>query len=212
MPCLGIFEYKLEINKSKSKCIIFNRRERTNETTITLDEDTFEIVEQYRYLGHIIQYNLSDISDVQLRLNSFYAKFNWLFRNFRNTSIDVFYFLFRAFCTPEYGLSLWNLEEIHNKRIFRTFEVAFHNALKKILGVSISTSNHAVADIFNQLLLIHYITLIQIRYYKRIFKSNNVIIKSSLNALKQGCFHRTLYDRMQDKYGCDLRENGMDIL
>ena len=85
---------------------------------------------------------------MEYRLNAFYAKFNWLFRNFKNVSIDVLYFLFKSFCVPDYGLPLWNIGEIVKRQIFKALETAFSRSLKRMLGVSLSTSIHAVVEIF----------------------------------------------------------------
>ena len=148
---LGMIDRKLKINKDKSKCMVFakNNRSLPAANSVVLNDDNFEVVSQYKYLGHLLENNLSDKKDINVRLNAFYAKFNWLFRNFNNVSSDVFYFLFRSYCIPDYGLSLWNIEESIKKPIYKSFGVAFSNALKKILCVPISTSSHAVAEVFN---------------------------------------------------------------
>lgn len=175
-------------------------------------EDEFEIVKEYKYLGHVITDNLSDVNDVVLRLNSFYCKFNWIFRNFKNISIEVFYFLFNSFCIPEYGLGIWNMEEVCSKPSFKTFKVAFSSSLKKILNVPVSTSSHAVAEIFNQLLFDHLVTFSQIRYFKRIFRSFNPVVKLLLFDIKNGYIYRSLCKRLFDIYGCDIDSNALDVL
>ena len=206
-------ERKLLINKKKSKCMVFKKRSNhVTEEGVEICSNTFEVVKKYRYLGHIIQDNLADIEDVGFRLNSFYAKFNWLFRSFKNVSIDVFYFLFKSFCVPDYGLPLWNIGEVVNRRIFKTFEIAFSNALKKMLGVPISTSNHAVAEIFIQLLFIHYVTLVQTRFYKRIFKSKNALIQSSRLILMNGYLFGMLRKRLDEIYSVEFFAHTLDIL
>ena len=73
-------ERKLIINKNKSQSMIFKKRSSTvQEDNVTLSNDTFKVVMKYKYLGHILQYNLEDLEDIEFRLNSFYAQFNWLF-------------------------------------------------------------------------------------------------------------------------------------
>ena len=122
----------LVINRNKSKCMIFKKsgcKEKIN--SISVGAHTFEVVTQYKYLGHIIQDDLYDTADTTYRLNSFYSKFHWVLRNFKSTSIDVLLFLFDAYCSPDYGLPLWFLNAIANKQIFKTFEVAYNGAFKK---------------------------------------------------------------------------------
>ena len=62
--------------------MIFQKSGDAGNSEIRLGEDIFEVVENYKYLGHIINNRLSDITDIKQRLNNFYAKFNSVFRNF----------------------------------------------------------------------------------------------------------------------------------
>ena len=87
----GLRDKQLIINQNKSKVMIFMKSV-YREGNVLLDDDEFEVVSQYKYLGHIIQHNLHDINDAEYRLNNFYGKFHWVFRNFMNTSIDVLLF------------------------------------------------------------------------------------------------------------------------
>ena len=86
---------KLEINKTKSKCVIFERaRHALHDDEIKLFNDECEIVNHYKYVGHIIQRNLLDTLDVDHRLNKFYSQFNYVFRNSKNVSHDTLLHLF----------------------------------------------------------------------------------------------------------------------
>ena len=211
---LGMTERKLKINKDKSKCMIFAMKNRSfyAPDSLVLNGDNFEVVCQYKYLGHLLENNLSDKNDINFRLNAFYAKFNWLYRNFNNISLDVFYFLFTSFCIPDYGLSLWNIEESMKKPIYKSFEVAFSNALKKILSVPISSSSHAVAGVFNQFLFTHYVTFNQVRYFKRILKSFNPILRLSNFIIKQGFLYKMISKRIREFYNCCILSNDLSIL
>ena len=128
---MGMEKCKLCINMTKTKCMVFDKNRCNTQGDIMLHGDKFEIVTEYKYLGHIIQSNLSDTKDVDFRLNSFYGKFHWVFRNFKTIAPEVLHFLFKSFCMSEYGLTIWNLREIASKPCFKTFKVAHSNALKK---------------------------------------------------------------------------------
>ena len=56
----------------------------SNFKTITLKNDTFDIVESIKYLGNILKYNLDDSLDVSQKLNTFYKSFYSVFRSFVN--------------------------------------------------------------------------------------------------------------------------------
>ena len=203
----------LSINKIKSKAMIFKQSNRSDGTTeLMMGDDIFEVVSQYKYLGHILEDNLQDIKDIELRLNSFYGKFNWVFRNFKNTSLDVLTFLFNAYCTPDYGLPLWYLDELLKKQAFKTFQVAYNNAIKRMLGVPISSSSHAAAEACNILLLNHHSIFAQTRFYKRILRSNNSVLRILYYNLLEGFIYKSLSKQFDQKYSCKIRENGIDIL
>ena len=68
----NILRNRLKINKNKSKCIIFKRFGRADgREKVTLGGDEFEVVLNYKYLGHHIQSDLMDLRDVGARLNAF---------------------------------------------------------------------------------------------------------------------------------------------
>ena len=210
----GLRDKQLLINQNKSKCMIFMKnvcKERSD--NVMLGDDTFEVVSQYKYLGHIIQQNLQDLGDAEFRLNAFYAKLHWVLRNFKNTSLDVLLFLFYSYCSPDYGLPLWNLHALANKQIFKTFEVAYNSAFKKMIGTSVTTSSHAVANACNVLLFNHYVAFVQMRYFKnKVDKSNNDMMKILVLNLKEGYIFREVRRFFNEKYQCIFLENTLDIL
>lgn len=69
-------------------------------------DDEFYIVNSYKYLGHIIERNLLDVLDVKLRLRHFYSSFNYVFRNFKNVSIDIVLYVSHSFRLPGYSLEM----------------------------------------------------------------------------------------------------------
>ena len=204
---------KLMINIKKSKCMIFCKKNQTNiQDDIILENDKFEVVLQYKYLGHILQNKLTDDLDIEYRLNIFYAKFNWLFRNFKDISLETFLFLFNAYCMSDYGLSLWNSMSVFSKQFFKTFDVAYSNALKKMKGVPFYTSSHLIANEQNQLLLKHLVTYAQARYFKRIFNTSNILLKILSVFLKDGYLYKSLSQRLCNIYEVDFFLNSTCIL
>ena len=104
------------------------------------------------------------------------------------------------------------MDEIVNMRSFKTFNVAFSNSLKNILNVPMSSSSHAVAAVFNQLLFHHYVNFIQIRYFKRIFRSCNPVLKILRFDMKNGYLYRSVSKRVNNLYNCDIILNDVDAL
>ena len=206
-------ELKLDMNTSKTKCMIFQgSRNGCNPEILKVGNDDIEVVNDYRYLGHILNFNLNDEADIKLRLNDFYGKFNSVFRNFKYVSVETFMFLFQAYCLPDYGLSLWNAASILNKSIFKTMETAFSNSIKKILGVPLYASNHVSADICSQLLLKHHLLYVQVRYLKRIISGKNEIMRICQTNLKEGYLFKSMNKLFKDIYNYSVWDNDLDVL
>ena len=138
---------KLKINVNKSKVLLFYKGQPRNEyNNVTLDNDEFEIVREFKYLGNIITYNLGDDMDVKLKLNNFYSSFHSVFRNFNGINHESFLHLFNSICAPQYGLPLWNSFNIYLKHNFKAFEIAYSGALKMIVGCPKFSSSHITAE------------------------------------------------------------------
>ena len=163
-------------------------------------------------LGHYVSYNFSDAVDVNFRLSTFYSKFNSVFRNFSGVPLTTLIFLFNSYCLPDYGLSVWHIKELINKQAFKSFEVGYSNALKKIVGAPRYSSSHVTADICNQLLLKHHIALLQVRYIKRCMYSDCEVFKLCHSYLKQGYLHESVASYFKDVYSVDIYENELEIL
>lgn len=204
---------ELKINTEKSKCMIFeNSRFGLNVEEMELGEDTLENVAEYKYLGHVIQRNLNDEKDIEIRLKQFYGKFNSTLRNFRNVSIETFIHLFCSYCLPEYGLPLWIGREVTRKHIFNVFRVAYSNALKKVVGVPISYSSHDIADYCKLYLFNHYFSIVQCRFFKRILRVNNPLFKVCLPYLKTGLHLPALDAQLQNIYSINFHSNDLNII
>ena len=185
---------KLKINVIKSKVVLFYKgRQRINFNNITIDNDDFEVVSEFTYLGNIITYNLGDSGDVKLKLNNFYSSFHSVFRNFNGINLESFLHLFNSICVPQYGLPLWNSPNIFNNQIFKAFEVAYSNALKKILGCPKFSSSHIVAAICQQLLFQHGVNLCQARYLHKVLKHLYQIFAFHGIHFKSGIFFQPRY-------------------
>ena len=208
-----ICQLKLKMNTNKSKCMIFESGiSLKSMKEINLMDDTFEIVESYKYLGHLVHRQLFDIEDIKFRLNIFYSNFNSVYRNFSNVSIETFLFLFNSYCLPDFGLCLWNTSIIFNKQIFKTFETAFSNALKKIVGAPRYSSSHITANLCNQLLMKHHIAVLQWRYMQRIFKSQNAVMKTCTTHLMSGYLYDSVAKLYSNVYGVELECGGLDVV
>ena len=209
-----IEEHRLCINKRKTKCLYFGNKKyaNDNQNTIEFAGDQLEIVKSYKYLGHIIEGNLSDMNDVDFRLAKFYASFNSVIRNFKHTDINTLLLLFNSYCKPVYGIALWNNRVTFSRCKFKAFEVAYSNAFKRMRGVPLYASNHITAELCNQLLFRHHIALIQAQYCSRLCNSKDFIINMNLPFLKRGYFFNHLNSIFKDVYAVDVSSHALDIV
>ena len=179
---------------------------------MSLMDDIFQVVDNYKYLRHIIQRQLLDTDDAHFRLNSFYGKFNSVYRSFQGVSVETLLFLFNSYCVPDYGLGLWDTGVLFNKHIFKTFKVAYSNALKKIVGAPRYSSTHVTPTLCNQLLLNHHIATLQWRYMNRVFKSFNSIISICKPFLKAGYLYSSVVELYNNVYGTDMDDGDLDVM
>ena len=99
--------------------VIFSQNKNKNNdrlNSIQLDNDNFDVVEKFNYLGHMLHECLDDELDVKEKLNSFHISFNSVFRNFNQLSLQVLLNLFNAYCIPSYGVSLWSSSNLFSKQ------------------------------------------------------------------------------------------------
>ena len=93
---------KLKINTSKFKIILFLSKNLYNlPKSMTLDNDCFEVVKEMKYLGNVISDDLSNESN-----SHFTRVLIPIFRSFNGLNFDSFLFLFKSYCSPQYGLEL----------------------------------------------------------------------------------------------------------
>ena len=81
-----------------------------------------------------------------------------------------------------------------------------------MLGVPVATSSHEVADACHVLLFIHYVVLIQVRYFKRIVNSKNELLRILNFQIKDGYIFKSLVDRFFNIYECNFMDSPLEIL
>ena len=208
-----ITDLKLNINEKKSKVMIFSKKKNdSNSKSINLDSSSFEVVEFFKYLGHVLSFDLSDHLDILNKLNNFHASFFSILRNFHNVNLETFIFLFKSYCSPVYGVSLWMSSGIFNKPSFKSFKTAYHNSIKKILNVPKSTSSHDAAEACNILLLQHGVAWLQLKYIKSLLKKNNLIININEQYIKSGILYQHINKIFNNIYNIDAFNNDIDAI
>ena len=118
--------------KSKTKCILFTRRNIPMQEVrpIKLDGNDLPWVDSLKHLGHILEKDNSMRLDITQKRGMFIGKANSLLQEFNNVSREVFLKVLNNFATNIYASNLWNIFGKHYDKLFKSYNVAIRNALK----------------------------------------------------------------------------------
>ena len=110
---LSANEINMSFNTNKTVCMIFNPNNRrkvvcTVFPTFKLAGCNLVYVEQFKYLGHIIDNCLIDDSDIQREMKTLFVRANLLCRRFQRCSLQVKLKLFRSYCICFFDTALWS--------------------------------------------------------------------------------------------------------
>ena len=128
-----------------------------------MGKEILENVNEIRYLGFMITYNLSNKIDIIRERNRFYGNFNCILRKFYYVDLQIFLTLFNSFCLCFYGTELW-FENFNCKTVKKQFAIGYHKAVKKFLQVPWRESNHAVCNALNLLVFDDLINLRSVKF------------------------------------------------
>ena len=135
-------ENDVVFNEGKTKLMCYRSRLQANLPIpdIILNESIITVVDEYKYLGIILQSNQSDELDMKRHIRGIYARGNMLVSRFGNCSVSVKNCLFRAYLSNGYGCQLWCN---YRKPMYQKVKVAYNDVYRKLFniqrGESIST-------------------------------------------------------------------------
>ena len=198
----------IKFNTKKTVCMMFLPRKPCSVAHLTsarppciyLDGQNLAWVEEFRYLGHILNSKLDDSADMQRAKRCLYYSTNMICAKlgFANTAMLVQ--LFRTFCSNLYGCELWNITS--GSRAVRALYVAYHSCLKKLVKVPRWSQNHNLCHELNVLTCPMLIAYRQLLFWKRTASCRNSIVNglASSSVRKTGMLSRnhmhvrTVYD------------------
>ena len=128
-------ENDILFNASKSAIMFFksNSISNFNIPTFKLNDNSINVEKTFKYLGHYISDNLSDILDIERQRKKIYAQGNSLIRKFHMCTLETKLLLFTTYCSAMYTVQLWT--NYTNTSINKLY-TAYHNILKIFIGVS----------------------------------------------------------------------------
>lgn len=141
----------LTLNETKSITMIFRPRGDNilvRDAVFTLNGKALSNVDEVKYLGMILKNNCSNASDIDRCRKKFLMDFGYLLRKFYFIDSHILVSLLHSFCLGWYGAELWTSSSGCSAAL-RQFSVAYHNAIKKIIGVTTRSSNHVACNHVN---------------------------------------------------------------
>ena len=174
---------------NKTVCMTFKakRAKSTATPVLKLGGQYVKAVDQYKYLGILLDTELSDDKDIQRQLRYQHCAANKLRASFSRCSNAVKNVLFRSFCTPMYASQLWcNFR----KSCMQRLRVAYNFGCKALYNLPwrASVSRHQVQcniPTFEALLRKH-----KYLFLERCRKSNNVCLHASMQS---DCLYSSLF-------------------
>jgi len=143
----------------------------------TLSSCSLETVNQFKYLGHIIDNSISDDKDISREIKTLFARTNVLGRRFKRCSLAVKVRLFRTFCISFYDIALWTYYTVG---AFIRFASCYYKCMKCFFGYPMYSS---VTNMLFELGLPSFNTLIHnsnISFANRESACDNTIVQCVL--------------------------------
>ena len=101
--------FDITYNAKKSVCMVIDNkpRDKKNIHPVVINNHTLPYIEKCKYLGHIINNNLTDDDDIARQKRCIYAQANALARKFYLCDNSIKTTLFNSYCGSMYTSSLW---------------------------------------------------------------------------------------------------------
>ena len=165
----------IKFNSTKSAILPFLPEDKKKYRTppIHMNNEIIPVVDEFKYLGHILSDTKNDDLDIERQRKKIYAQGNSILRKFHMCSIEVKVELFKTYCTPLYTAHLWTN---YSNQALKNFYIAYHNVMKLFIGLPKREHNRPQCVQYN---IPHGPALIRNFIYKficRLYKSQNSIL------------------------------------
>ena len=194
----------LVINPSKSCYLVFRKSRRVAiDTRVYLNGRELERTSECLYLGIM----LSDICDVEIDSNrvltSFLKQFNSLFSKFNFVDRNVLFYLFKSYATSLYGIETWFSDNV-KKNSFYKLAVAYHKAIKRMVGLNVWDSNHQACALSSLPIFKHLLAKRAVAFYRSLVNSKSPCVASLKYFYRtNACFAKNLRNLFSAVYEID---------
>lgn len=122
----------LKYNSTKSEIVAFKARnyQPAHVPPVYLNGVALQLVEKFKYLGHIVTSDLKDDTDIERERRALAVRSNMLARRFSRCTRPVKITLFKSFCQSFYSGALWVK---YTQRAYNALRVQYNNAFRMLL-------------------------------------------------------------------------------
>ena len=206
----------LILNVTKSACMIFRAkkfRRYSFTPCITISGTKLKIVNECKYLGTIITSDLLLSKDIERCTTSFLKQYHAIFRRFHFTHWHVLKYLFESHCMAFYGSEMWfNLKG--STKQFHDLEIYYHKAIKRMLNLPKTESNHYACEQAGLPILKHFINKKIVTFLFSVVNSKSPCLASLKYYYRHSSFLKNVVcKKFTDDYNIhNLMENDLDAL
>ena len=159
-----IKENRLVINAEKTKTMIFRKASCVSTVEFLMNGIPLEQVDQFRYLGSILNSRLLEKFDVERILGCFNRSVGAFMRKFGALELPLKDNLYESLCMSLYGLEIF-MSRQNCVSDLRRLGVAYHYAIKKMLGLPKYFSNHYACSMLDRLTFEHLMNFRAMRFF-----------------------------------------------
>jgi exonuclease III len=164
-------------NEGKTKLMCYRSRLQENLPIpdIVLNGTIITVVDEYKYLGIMLQCTQSNENDMKRQIRSMYARGNVLVSRFRNCSTNVKNWLFRTYFSNAYGCQTWTN---YRKATYQKVRVAYNDIYRRLFNIQ---RGESISAIFVRNHIDSFCTLRRKIMYSlkcRLYRTGNLLIKS----------------------------------
>ena len=174
-------EYDVLFNPDKTKLIYFDNVKCNSSPNIRLSGKPIEIVEYDKHLGFVVG-NVEPQHIISQAVNEFLGKVNMVKSHFKYIPHEIMYKLFKTYCMPLYGCTLWDF----SNKVINKFYVAWRKAIRYILGLPRTTHCVLLHQICSDIPVLEQLYSRFINFIKGLNNSNNQVTNMCVNIALQG--------------------------
>lgn len=125
-------------NLAKTEIVIFKAgRGPDNVPEVRLNGGAVRVVEQFKYLGHVLTGDMRDDKDMERERRALAVRGNMIARKFARCSREVKCTLFNAYCLSFYTCQLWMR---YSRKSYSAIRVQYNNIFRALMGLPRSCS------------------------------------------------------------------------